>query len=222
MNEIRPPSGYRVEQAMAAWASARARLLADDSGLDQDEAALTELLGDAEGDVEDVLARLLRAARDAEAMAESAAGLIEDMQARKTRFARRNEAFRATAFAILDALGRSKIELARPLRLDPRRAAICPDYRRGRGARSLRPHGTQDRQTGHRVRPEKWRRSTGGRSLQFAADVIFTGLRTRRPLKTRSKRSPPTTSRFPGQAVGCGSVPSTKRDTASFTLAGCT
>ena len=112
MNEIsRPPSGYRVEQAMAAWASARARLLADDSGLDQDEAALTELLGDAEGDVEDVLARLLRAARDAKAMAESAAGLIEDMQARKARFARRNEAFRSTAFAILDALGRKKVEL---------------------------------------------------------------------------------------------------------------
>ena len=95
MNEIRPPSGYRVEQAMAAWASARARLLADDSGLDQDEAALTELLGDAEGDVEDVLARLLRAARDAKAMAESAAGLIEDTQARKARFACRNEAVRS-------------------------------------------------------------------------------------------------------------------------------
>ena len=38
MNEIGPPSGYRVEQAMAAWGAARARLLADDSGLDQDEA----------------------------------------------------------------------------------------------------------------------------------------------------------------------------------------
>jgi hypothetical protein len=112
MNEIsRPPSGYRVEQAMAAWASARGRLLAEDSGLEGDEASLDELLGAAEGDVEDILARLLRAARDAKAMAEASAGLIEDMQARKARFARRTEAFRATAFAILDALGRSKVEL---------------------------------------------------------------------------------------------------------------
>jgi hypothetical protein len=112
MNEIsRPPSGYRVEQAMAAWASARGRLLAEDSGLEGDEASLDELLGAAEGDVEDILARLLRAARDAKAMAEASAGLIEDMQARKARFARRNEAFRATAFAILDALGRNRFEL---------------------------------------------------------------------------------------------------------------
>ena len=113
MNEITrpPPSGFRVEQAMAAWASARARLLADDGGLEHDEAALDELLGSAEGDVEDILARLLRAARDAKAMAEASAGMIEDMRARKDRFTRRNEAFRATAFAVMDALGRSKMEL---------------------------------------------------------------------------------------------------------------
>jgi hypothetical protein len=113
MNEISrpPPSGYRIEQALAAWQSARARLLSEDSALEHDQAALDELLGDVEGDVEDVLARLLRAARDAKAMAEASAGLIEDMQARKARFLRRNEAFRATAFAILDALGRNRFDL---------------------------------------------------------------------------------------------------------------
>ncbi len=113
MNEISrpPPSGYRVEQAMAAWQSARARLLSEDSALEHDQAALDDLLGDAEGDVEDVLARLLRAARDAKAMAEASAGLIEDMRARKERYQRRNEAFRSTAFAVMDALGRSKYEL---------------------------------------------------------------------------------------------------------------
>jgi DNA polymerase III delta prime subunit len=105
------PSAWRVEQAMAAWQSARARLLADDSGLEQNEAALDELLGDAEGDIESVLARLLRAARDAKAMAEASAGLIEDMRARKERYQRRNEAFRGTAFAILDALGRNRFEM---------------------------------------------------------------------------------------------------------------
>lgn len=113
MNEITrpPPSGYRVEQAMSVWAAARARLLADDSGLANDEAALEDILGAAEGDVEQVLARLLRAARDAKVMAEANATLIEDMQARKARFQRRNEAFRATAFAIMTALERQKIEL---------------------------------------------------------------------------------------------------------------
>jgi DNA polymerase III delta prime subunit len=105
------PSAWRVEQAMAAWASARARLLADDSGLEQNEAALDELLGAAEGDIESVLARLLRAARDAKAMADASAGLIEDMRARKERYQRRNEAFRGTAFAILDALGRNRFEM---------------------------------------------------------------------------------------------------------------
>jgi hypothetical protein len=96
---------------MAAWASARARLLSEDSALEHDQAALDELLGDAEGDVEEVLARLLRAARDAKAMAEASAGLIEDMRARKERYQRRNEAFRSTAFAILTALERNKVEL---------------------------------------------------------------------------------------------------------------
>ncbi len=111
MNEVRPPSGYRIEQALATWAAARERLLAEDSGLEQDRAALDELLGGEAADVEEVLQRLLRAARDAKAMAEASAGLIEDMQARKARFARRNEAFRATAFAIMTALDRLKVEL---------------------------------------------------------------------------------------------------------------
>lgn len=113
MNEISrpPPSGYRVEQAMSVWSAARARLLSEDSGLEHGEVGLDELLGAAEGDVEDILARLLRASRDAKAMAKASASLIEDMQTRKVRFQRRDEAFRATAFAIMTALERSKLEL---------------------------------------------------------------------------------------------------------------
>lgn len=110
MND-RPPSGYKVEQAMATWHAARARLLDEDSALEHDPASLDELLGAAEADIEEILARLLRAARHAMVMREACATQIEDMQARKARFTRRNETFRATAFAILDALGRSKIEL---------------------------------------------------------------------------------------------------------------
>ena len=58
-----PPSGYRIEQAMSVWESARERLLSGELAQD-DQAALTdELLGAAEGEVDDVLARVLRAVR---------------------------------------------------------------------------------------------------------------------------------------------------------------
>lgn len=105
------PSGYRIEQALAAWMSARSRLLSDDAELAHDEAALTELLGPEEGEIDAILARLLRAARYAKSMSDGAAELIEEMQARKARYTRRNEALRATAFAIMDALGKKKTEL---------------------------------------------------------------------------------------------------------------
>jgi len=104
-------SGWRIEQALAAWLSARSRLLEDDPSLEHDEAALTELLGPVEGDVDSIVARILRAARHAKSMADAASEQIEEMQARKSRYVKRNEALRATAFAIMDALGKSKIEL---------------------------------------------------------------------------------------------------------------
>ena len=105
-------SAWRVEQAIVAWQSARARLLADDADLAHDEAALTELLGTEDGDVRDILARLLRGARHAKTMADGAAVQIEEMQGRKARYQRRAEAMRATAFAIMDVLGEKKIELS--------------------------------------------------------------------------------------------------------------
>lgn len=105
-------SGFRIEQAMAAWQAARARLLADDADLARDEAALTDLLGPEEGEIDAILARLLRSARHAKSMADAAAELVDDMQTRKARYTRRNESLRATAFAIMDAIGQKKIELA--------------------------------------------------------------------------------------------------------------
>lgn len=106
-----PVSPWQIEQALSAWNSARTRLLQDDPSLEHDEAALSEWLGPVEGDVDSIIARLLRAARHAKSMADGAAELIEDMQARKSRYVKRNEALRATAFAIMDALGKSKVEL---------------------------------------------------------------------------------------------------------------
>jgi hypothetical protein len=112
MNEIsRPPSGYRVEAALSAWASARARLLAEDPALEHDEAALVDLLGPEEGDVNDVLARLVRGAVHAESMAAAAADRIAAMQERAQRFKARAQTMRGTAFAVMDAVGLRKLEL---------------------------------------------------------------------------------------------------------------
>ena len=111
MNEIRPPSGYRIESALAAWQSARSRLLAEDPALEHDEAALVDLLGPEEGDVNDVLARLVRGAVHAEAMADAAADRIEAMRERERRFKARAQTMRGTAFAVMDAVGLRKLEL---------------------------------------------------------------------------------------------------------------
>lgn len=111
MDGSNPPSAWKVEQAMAAWQSARARLLADDADLAHDEAALTELLGPAEGDVRDILHRLIRAAAHAKSMAEAAAERAADLKAREDRFKRREQHARGTVMAIMEAMGEKKIEL---------------------------------------------------------------------------------------------------------------
>jgi len=112
MNEItRPPSGYRAEQAIVAWQSARARLLAEDPALEHDEAALVDLLGPEEGDVNDVLARLVRGAVHSESMADAAAERIAAMSERLKRFKARAQTMRATAFAMMEATGLRKLEL---------------------------------------------------------------------------------------------------------------
>lgn len=107
----KPVSSYKIEQAMSAWLSARARLLNDDADLARDENALTELLGDETADVESILARLLRGALHAEAMAAAAGEQVENLKSRQVRFKARGQAMRSTAFEVMEAVGRSKVEL---------------------------------------------------------------------------------------------------------------
>ena len=105
------PSGWKVEQALSAWQSARARLLNDDTDLAHDETALAALLGDEAGSIDEIFARLTKAALHAKAMAEGAGTMIDDLRARQDRYKRRHEQFRATLFAIMDAIGEKKREL---------------------------------------------------------------------------------------------------------------
>jgi hypothetical protein len=105
------PSAYRIETALAAWQAARARLLQEDPSLEYDEAALVDLLGPEEGDVDSILARLLRAAVHAESMADAADEQAKKIAGRKVRYERRGQSLRGTTFAIMDALGKRRHEM---------------------------------------------------------------------------------------------------------------
>jgi hypothetical protein len=105
------PSDYRAAVALSAWHAARARLLAEDPALEHDEAALVELLGPEEADVEEALGRLVRGAIHAESMADAAAERITAMREREQRFKARAQTMRASAFAMMDSTGLRKLEL---------------------------------------------------------------------------------------------------------------
>ena len=104
------PSGWRIAQALAVWQSARSRIL--DADLGHDEAALAELLGPEEGDVREILERILRAARHASVMNKTALDMAADINARAARYKQRADALRGTAFSLMEVLGTPKVELA--------------------------------------------------------------------------------------------------------------
>ena len=100
------PSGYRVEQVMAVWQSARARMLTEG----YDEAEVEEMLGPEAADVEAILSRLLTAEQFASSIVGATKELMANLSVRKARYERRSEAARSTLFAIMDTLGRRKWE----------------------------------------------------------------------------------------------------------------
>jgi hypothetical protein len=95
---------------MVAWQSERARLLDQDADLEGDEAALSALLGNEEGDIESVLGRLLRASRHADAQANALKAMMDDMAIRRARYTTRVAAMRATALTIMQAMDWPKRE----------------------------------------------------------------------------------------------------------------
>ena len=115
MNEIRPPgapSGFKTEIALSVWQSARARLLMEDESLEHDQQALEEILGQETGEVEDILARTVRAATFAKSQAEAAKKMSDDLKVREKRYAARAQSMRATAMAIMTAMEWTKREAA--------------------------------------------------------------------------------------------------------------
>src|SRR4051812_28562941 len=102
MNAVPHPAA--VERAMSAAMSLIASL-----GDDADDALKLDML-EGETDVLEVVKRLVRAALDAEAMAEAAKARQVDLAVRRTRFEARAESVRETAKAMLDALGGNRLQ----------------------------------------------------------------------------------------------------------------
>ena len=97
------PNGYRVQQALSAYQSARARLLSEDPDADVDA-----LLGPETEDVEAIKSRLISAAQWNIAQAKAVAAMIEDLDARWHRFVAREKEAKATLFAVLVAMEEQK------------------------------------------------------------------------------------------------------------------
>lgn len=104
------PNAWRIEQVLSVWQSARARLLDEDPTLEHDEAALAELLGPIEGDAKELLVRVCRAAKHAEAMSKAAKELAAKTTARHKRYDARDDTLRGLAMAMMEAMGSRREE----------------------------------------------------------------------------------------------------------------
>ena len=93
------PSSWHLQQAIACFQS-----LQHADQPDTDENALN-LAGD---DVYELLRRVLLAAGEAAAFADSVGARIEALQARATRYKAREQQLRSTAFSVMDVLGETK------------------------------------------------------------------------------------------------------------------
>lgn len=105
------PSAWTISAAMAAAQSALSRLEAS-GDVDTDEAAALAVLREEAPDIDDVIARLLRARGEARAYAEALDARVDDLTQRRDRYARQSEEYRRTVFAIMDALGVRKWQSA--------------------------------------------------------------------------------------------------------------
>lgn len=100
------PSAWKIEQAVAAWQSARASLQHQGAT----DAEIEDALGAETATIEDRLAALLRYSVRCKGMADAMTAIIDANRARKERHERRAQEARATAFAIMETLGMTRHE----------------------------------------------------------------------------------------------------------------
>ena len=97
------PSAYAMTQAFSALMSARQRLAEDGEIVEDFDQISTDAV--------ELLHQTLRAAVEAESMADAAEARANEIADRAKRYSSRAQTLRAAAFAAMDALGERKIEL---------------------------------------------------------------------------------------------------------------
>jgi len=121
---VTAPSAWTLQQVMSIAQATLARM-EQDGTLDTDEAALMDALRQEVPEVDDVLARLLRAMGEADAAAEAIRNRATDLDTRHDRFIRQRDSYRAAVYAIFDALGLTKWRHAEfTASLSPGRAGV--------------------------------------------------------------------------------------------------
>ncbi len=97
-------NGWKLEQAMSAFQSARERMR-----VQSDDDTLAELMA-SETDVRTLLVATIRAAMESDAMADAAKQRMENLAERRKRYETRRDELRGVAFAVMDVLEERKIE----------------------------------------------------------------------------------------------------------------
>lgn len=98
----------RLSLAAAEWNRVRDSLLAEYPELADDSDALTDTL-DGEAQALDLVARLIRDAREDDSMADALTPMQRDMAERKSRLASRADKRRDAALKLMNAIGERKI-----------------------------------------------------------------------------------------------------------------
>lgn len=104
------PSGYKIERVMSEWMSVRARILTEDPDLENDEASISSIIGPEDGDVLDILSRVLLAAQHAASLSDAAEAMAKTLTGRAKRYLSRSDKLRETALAIMEIMGDKKVE----------------------------------------------------------------------------------------------------------------
>lgn len=97
------PNAWQISMVMAAWHNSCQRAA--------DDPEMLEALGEATEDVHALLARVLRAAVDADDLMEGAKERAQIIGARAARYGSQKDQLRALAMAILDTIGETRVKL---------------------------------------------------------------------------------------------------------------